>query len=75
MADLKSLVEVFRNSLREFGYVEGHNLQIEVRLVERHEELPQAAAELVRDALGSLAPVLRALDGVIRTVVGREDAA
>src|SRR5262249_61362041 len=45
---LKSLVEVFRSSLREFGYVEGHNLQIEVRLVERHEELPQAAAELVR---------------------------
>jgi putative tryptophan/tyrosine transport system substrate-binding protein len=45
---LKSLVELFRSSLREFGYVEGHNLQIEVRLVERHEELPQAAAELVR---------------------------
>lgn len=34
-----------------------------------------AAAELVRDALGRLAPVLRALSGVIDTVVGREDAA
>jgi ABC-type uncharacterized transport system substrate-binding protein len=45
---LKGLVEVFRSSLRELGYVEGHNLQIEVRLVERHEALPDAAAELVR---------------------------
>ncbi len=34
-----------------------------------------AAAELVRDALAGLAPVLRALDVVIRAVLGREDAA
>lgn len=34
-----------------------------------------AAAELLRDALGHLSPVLRALDGVITAVVGREDAA
>jgi putative tryptophan/tyrosine transport system substrate-binding protein len=45
---IKGLVEVFRSSLREFGYIEGQNLQIEVRLVERHEALPDAAAELVR---------------------------
>jgi putative ABC transport system substrate-binding protein len=45
---LKGLVEVFRSSLRDFGYVEGQNLELEVRLVERHEALPDAAAELVR---------------------------
>jgi len=45
---VKGLVEVFRSSLRDFGYVEGQNLQLEVRLVERHEALPEAAAELVR---------------------------
>lgn len=33
------------------------------------------AAEIVRDALAGLAPVLRALEGVIGTVIGREDAA
>jgi putative ABC transport system substrate-binding protein len=45
---VKGLVEVFRSGLRDFGYVEGQNLQLEVRLVERHEALPDAAAELVR---------------------------
>jgi ABC-type uncharacterized transport system substrate-binding protein len=45
---VSGLVQVFRNSLRDFGYVEGRNLQFEVRLVERHEALPDAAAELVR---------------------------
>jgi len=45
---LKGLVEIFRSGLRDLGYVEGHNLQLEVRLVERHEALPDAAAELVR---------------------------
>jgi len=45
---VSGLVQVFRNSLRDFGYVEGRNLQLEVRLVERHEALPDAAAELVR---------------------------
>ncbi len=33
------------------------------------------AAELLREALGRLAPVLRALDAVIRTSLGRQDAA
>ena len=45
---VSGLVQVFRNSLLDFGYVEGRNLQLEVRLVERHEALPDAAAELVR---------------------------
>jgi hypothetical protein len=34
-----------------------------------------AAAELLRDALARLAPVLRALVQVIATVVGQQDAA
>ena len=34
-----------------------------------------AAAELMRDALVRLSPVLRALDGVIGTVTGRAEAA
>ena len=42
------LVEVFRQGLREFGYVEGKNISFEFRLVERQELLPDAAAELVR---------------------------
>jgi len=45
---IKGLVELFRRSLHDFGYVEGQNLQLEVRLVERHEALPAAAVELVR---------------------------
>lgn len=34
-----------------------------------------AAAELMRDALVRLSPVLRALDGVIGTVTGHAEAA
>ena len=45
---VRGLVDVFRSGLRDFGYVEGQNLQLEVRLVERHEALPDTAAELVR---------------------------
>jgi hypothetical protein len=37
--------------------------------------LTPSAAELLREALGRLSPVLRTLDGVIGTVVGRQDAA
>ncbi|HVF62566.1 MAG TPA: ABC transporter substrate binding protein [Casimicrobiaceae bacterium] len=40
--------EPFRDSLRELGYVEGHNLLLEVRLARgRLELLPAFAAELV----------------------------
>ena len=49
------LVEVFRHSLRDLGYVEGRNLLLEVRLVERHEVLPDAAAELVRHSVDVIA--------------------
>ena len=39
------------------------------------ETLTPAAAELLRDALGRLRPVLRALDGVICAVTGQTEAA
>ena len=39
------------------------------------ETLPSGAAEILRDALAALSPVLRALDGAIRAATGREDAA
>jgi ABC-type uncharacterized transport system substrate-binding protein len=59
------LVQVFRQSLRDLGYVEGRNLLVEVRLVERQEVLPDAAAELIRlsvdvIAVGSTVPALAA---------------
>lgn len=50
--------------------------RLEVRLLATPlETLPEAAAELLRDALATLSPVLRALDGTIRAATGREDAA
>lgn len=39
------------------------------------ETLPSGAAEILRDALAALSPVLRALEGAIRAATGREDAA
>lgn len=39
------------------------------------ETLPLGAAEILRDALRALSPVLRALDGAIRAATDREDAA
>src|SRR4029453_1215147 len=55
------LFQVFRQSLRDLGYVEGRNLLLEVRLVERQEVLPDAAADLIRFgvdviAVGSTVP-------------------
>jgi putative tryptophan/tyrosine transport system substrate-binding protein len=41
--------EAFREGLREYGYVEGHNITIEFRSAEGQvEQLPDLAAELVR---------------------------
>jgi ParB-like chromosome segregation protein Spo0J len=39
------------------------------------ETLPSGAAEILRDALSALSPVLRALEGAIRAATGHEDAA
>jgi hypothetical protein len=39
------------------------------------ETLPSGAAEILRDALTALSPVLCALDGAIRAATGHEDAA
>jgi putative tryptophan/tyrosine transport system substrate-binding protein len=56
-------MESFRLALRQFGYVEGRNVAIELRLAERGlGQLPELAAELVRlkvdviTAFGDLAP-------------------
>jgi ABC-type uncharacterized transport system substrate-binding protein len=42
-------VDAFRRGLRDFGYVEGQNIAVEIRWAEgRFERLPELAAELVR---------------------------
>jgi putative ABC transport system substrate-binding protein len=42
-------VDAFRQGLRDLGYVEGHNMALEIRRAEgRFERLPEMAAELVR---------------------------
>jgi ABC-type uncharacterized transport system substrate-binding protein len=42
-------VEAFRKGLRELGYVEGGNLNLDFRWAEgRYERLPELAAEFVR---------------------------
>src|SRR5438874_11575272 len=38
----------FRQGLRELGYVEGQNISIEYGLADSADQLPDAAAELVR---------------------------
>ena len=43
-----ALLQVFRQSLRELGYVEGHNIAFEIRFEERRELLHVRAGELVR---------------------------
>jgi putative ABC transport system substrate-binding protein len=42
------LVEVFRQGLRDWGYVEGRNIKIEFRLADHPDRLPGLAQELVR---------------------------
>jgi putative tryptophan/tyrosine transport system substrate-binding protein len=65
---LRTVVEPFRQGLRELGYVEGQNVSIEFRWAEgRHERLAGLAAELLRLELDVLvaafpAPALVAKD-------------
>ena len=44
----QSFIEGFRQGLRELGYIEGQNITIEYGLAGSADELPDAAAELVR---------------------------
>ena len=56
--------------------VREHAARLEARLLATPlETLPSGAAEILRDALAALLPVLRALDGAIRAATGCEDAA
>ena len=43
-----ALAEAFRQSLRELGYIEGHNLALEFRAAGETDRLPALAAELVQ---------------------------
>src|SRR3990172_11244000 len=47
--EARALLDVFRQALRELGYIEGRNIVFEYRWAEgRMERLPALAAELVR---------------------------
>src|SRR5262249_20015369 len=41
--------EALRSGLRDLGHVEGKNIAIEFRWADRAEQLPELAADLVRD--------------------------
>ena len=66
-------VEVFRQHLRDLGYVEGHNLVLELRYAEgRAERLPDLAAELVQLKVDVImaegAAAIRAAQQATRTI-------
>ena len=65
-------VEVFRQALHEFGYVEGQNLVFEYRVAERDEQLPDLAAELVQRRVDvivvSSTPAIRAAKEATTTI-------
>jgi putative ABC transport system substrate-binding protein len=70
---LPAMREVFHQSLRDLGYVEGHNLTVEQRQAGGQlERLPALAAELVRgepDVIVALGPsALRAAQQATRTI-------
>jgi putative tryptophan/tyrosine transport system substrate-binding protein len=44
----ETFVEGLRQGLRELGYIEGENIRIEYGLADRADQLPSAAAQLVR---------------------------
>jgi len=74
-------MESFRLALRQFGYVEGQTVEIELRYAEKGvQQLPELAAELVRlevdviTAFGDLAPkVAQQLTGTIPIVAICDD--
>jgi putative tryptophan/tyrosine transport system substrate-binding protein len=72
-SSLPAMREVFHQSLRDLGYVEGHNLTVEQRQAGGQlERLPTLAAELVRgepDVIVALGPsAVRAARQATRTI-------
>jgi ABC-type uncharacterized transport system substrate-binding protein len=68
-----AFLEAFMQGLRDLGYVEGKNIQIEIRFAEgKTDRLPELATELVRlkvDALYGLStPVIFALKQATKTI-------
>ena len=67
------LMGPFRDALRDLGYVEGKNIQIEVRSAEgKTNRLPELAAELVRSKVdvivASLTPAVTAAKNATRDI-------
>ena len=71
--DVVSLIEVFRQGLRDLGWIEGQNVAFEYRYADgKVERLPDLAAELVRQKVDVIAthsgPPIRALKEATRTI-------
>jgi ABC transporter substrate binding protein len=68
----ESFISGFRQGLRELGYVDGQNISIEFGLADSAEQLPNAAAELVRHnvdvIIASGTPPVVAAKNATRTV-------
>src|SRR5215831_18574602 len=64
--------EVFRQSLRELGYAEGHNIAIEYRTAESRPRLLELANELVRERVEVIVtsggPAARSAQDVTKTI-------
>src|SRR4051794_35150424 len=70
-SSLASRLEAFKQALRDLGYVEGQNINIEYRWAEgREERLPDLAAELVRLKVGIVVT-----HGVVATHAARSASA
>jgi putative ABC transport system substrate-binding protein len=72
-ARIRDVLEVFRQGLRELGYVEGRSITIEARWADgKYDRLPGLAAELVRlrvDVIVAVAaPAIRAAKEATRTI-------
>jgi len=66
-------VDAFRKGLRDFGYIEGKNIELEIRWAEgRFEKMPELALELVRwkpDLMVTVAPQgLQAVRGATKSI-------